>query len=229
MCGASSRSISKPSAPPRNSRGSGPIVVPETATSSPSDDEPHLDGVRVVARRAVRAPRRPRSRARAAITGALTSSPTWSTRPWNAPFSAAAVRSRVSYSDERAVRGDGDALRRTRPPAPPRARPSFAASGMNGPSTSRSAGVDDRDVDRVRDEPAFERGDDLLGDDHAGAVLRLVGRGGEVRRDDDLVELEQRARRTARPRTRRARRRRACPTGAPRRAPPRRRARRARR
>ena len=41
--------------------------------------------------------------------------------------------------------------------------------------------------------PPFERRHDLLGDDHAGAVLRLVGRGGEVRRDDDVVELEQRA------------------------------------
>ncbi len=29
-------SIAKPSAPPRKSRGSGPIVVPETVTSSPS-------------------------------------------------------------------------------------------------------------------------------------------------------------------------------------------------
>ena len=52
-------------------------------------------------------------------------------------------------------------------------------------------GADDRDVDRVRDEPAVERGDDLLRDDHAGAILRLVGRGGEMRGDDDRVELEQ--------------------------------------
>ena len=54
-------------------------------------------------------------------------------------------------------------------------------------------GVDHRDVHRVRDQAALERSDDLLGDDHPGPVLRLVGRGGEVRRDDDLVELEQRA------------------------------------
>ena len=55
-------------------------------------------------------------------------------------------------------------------------------------------GADHGDVHGVRDEPAVERGDDLLGDDHARAILRLVGRRGEVRRDDDVVELEQRAR-----------------------------------
>ena len=52
-----------------------------------------------------------------------------------------------------------------------------------------------------------------------GAVLRLLGRGGEVRRDDDVVELEQRARVRLRRRRRRARRRRACPSAAPRPAP----------
>ena len=52
-------------------------------------------------------------------------------------------------------------------------------------------GADDRNVDRVRDEAAVERGDDLLGDDQAGAILRLVGRRGEVWGDDDRVELEQ--------------------------------------
>ena len=35
MSGASSMSIPKPYALARNSRGSGPIVVPETSTSSP--------------------------------------------------------------------------------------------------------------------------------------------------------------------------------------------------
>ena len=43
-------------------------------------------------------------------------------------------------------------------------------------------GADDRDVDGVRDEAAVERGDDLLGDDQAGAVLGLVGGRGEMRR-----------------------------------------------
>ena len=52
-------------------------------------------------------------------------------------------------------------------------------------------GADDRDVERVRDEPALERCDDLLGDDHARSVLRLLGRGGEVGRHDDVLELEQ--------------------------------------
>ena len=71
-------------------------------------------------------------------------------------------------------------------------RPSRDASGTYGPSTSASSAPIDRDVDRVRDEPAVERRDDLLGDDHAGAILRLARRRGEVRRDDDVVELEQR-------------------------------------
>ena len=53
MCGAISMSIAKPSAPPRKSRGSGPIVVPETVVSFPVRDDTHLDRVRVVAGRAV--------------------------------------------------------------------------------------------------------------------------------------------------------------------------------
>ena len=52
-------------------------------------------------------------------------------------------------------------------------------------------GADDRDVDGVRDEAALERRDDLLRDDQARAVLRLLGRGGEVRRRDDVLEPEQ--------------------------------------
>ena len=54
--------------------------------------------------------------------------------------------------------------------------------------------ADRRDVDRVRDECSFERRRDLLGDDHAGPVLCLLGRGRQMRRDDDVVYLEQRAR-----------------------------------
>ena len=93
---------------------------------------------------------------------------------------------------ERPVRGDGDALR------PGALELDREPAELGGERDERAehlqvGGVDDRDVDRVRDEAALERGDDLLGDDHAGAVLRLVGGGGEVRRDDDLVELEQRA------------------------------------
>ena len=44
----------------------------------------------------------------------------------------------------------------------------------------------------VRDHAAGERGDDLLGGLHAGAVLRLGGAGAEVRRDDDVGIAEQR-------------------------------------
>ena len=64
---------------------------------------------------------------------------------------------------------------------------------MNGPRTSRSSAPTDGMLTAFVTSAAFERGGDLLGDDHAGAVLRLLGRGGEVRRDDDVVELEQRA------------------------------------
>ena len=63
---------------------------------------------------------------------------------------------------------------------------------MNGPSTSRSAWSTTGMFTAFVTMPAVERGDDLLGDDHACPVLRLVGRGREMRRDDDLVEPEQR-------------------------------------
>ena len=53
-------------------------------------------------------------------------------------------------------------------------------------------GPDRGDVDRVGDDPAGERGAHLLGGDDAGAILRLGGRGPEVRGDDDVVALEDR-------------------------------------
>ena len=54
--------------------------------------------------------------------------------------------------------------------------------------------LDGRHVHGVRDETALQRCGDLLGDDHARAVLGLLGRCGEVRREDDVVQLEQRSR-----------------------------------
>ena len=53
-------------------------------------------------------------------------------------------------------------------------------------------GADGGDVDRVGDHAAGQRRGHLLGGDHAGAVLRLGGRGAQVRGDDDVVALEQR-------------------------------------
>ncbi len=53
--------------------------------------------------------------------------------------------------------------------------------------------ADGRDVHRVRDEPALERRHDLLGDDHPRPVLRLLGRCSEMRRDDDVRGVQQRA------------------------------------
>ena len=48
------------------------------------------------------------------------------------------------------------------------------------------------DVDRVGDHAAGERGAHLLGGDDPGPVLGLGGRGAQVRRDDDVVALEER-------------------------------------
>ncbi len=53
-------------------------------------------------------------------------------------------------------------------------------------------GSDGGDVDRVRNEPAVERRDHLLGDDHTGSVLCFLGGGREVRRDDDVRRGQQR-------------------------------------
>ena len=55
-----------------------------------------------------------------------------------------------------------------------------------------SSAPDLRDVHGVADEATGERGIDLLGGLHAGAVLGLSRGGTEVRRDDDVVQLEQR-------------------------------------
>src|SRR5207237_7916640 len=55
-------------------------------------------------------------------------------------------------------------------------------------------GAKRRDVHGIRDEPTLEGGGYLLGDDHACPVLRLRGGSRQMRRYDDVVELEQRAR-----------------------------------
>ena len=180
-------SIAKPSAPARKRRGSGPIVVPLTAIAVGA----HLDEVHVVARGAE------------ALLGDLDPALGGDHRRVHVVdrLVDAALEDAVQRGDgeqprvvlgERAVRGDGDPLR---PAALELDREPAELRGERDerPEHLEVGGVDDRDVDRVRDEAALERGDDLLGDDHARAVLRLVGRGGEVRRDDHLVELEQRA------------------------------------
>ena len=53
----------------------------------------------------------------------------------------------------------------------------------------------DVNVHRVLRELAAQRQRYLLGDRHTGLVLRLVCGGAQVRRHDDLLELEQRRRR----------------------------------
>ena len=106
----------KPSAPPRK-RGSGPIVVPETAISSPSRAEPHLDRVRVVAGRAVALldDLDPALGGDHGRVDDVVDDP--GRRAPGTPLSAAAVSRRVSYSGEWPVRGDGDPLRAGRPRA----------------------------------------------------------------------------------------------------------------
>ena len=71
-------------------------------------------------------------------------------------------------------------------------RPSLAASGMNGPSTSRSACSTTGMFTAVcTSSPSSAAA--LLRDDQARAILRLRRRAREVRRDDDLLECKQRA------------------------------------
>ena len=65
---------------------------------------------------------------------------------------------------------------------------------MYGPSASRSSAPITGMFTAFVTRPPSSAASDLLGDDHARAVLRLVGGGGEVRRHDDIVELEQRTR-----------------------------------
>ena len=114
--------------------------------------------------------------------------------PWNAPFSAATVSSRVSYCDERAVVRRARCARRAALRELHREAPELRRERDVRGERLEVLRAERRDVHGVRDEAALERGDDLLGDDHARAILRLLGRRGEVRRRDDVLELEQRAR-----------------------------------
>ena len=77
-------------------------------------------------------------------------------------------------------------------------------------------GPDRGDVDRVGDDAAGQRGRDLLGGDDAGAVLRLGGRGSEVRgRRRRRRGRRADARSSARRGRRRGRPLRPCPSRAP--------------
>ena len=128
----------------------------------------------------------------AAMSGAFTSFTASSTRPWNAPFRAATVRIRVSWSES----GPCAATRHARRPRAGECHREPAELRRERDERAEHlelALVDDRDVDRRPNGLAVERRRDLLGDDDAGAILRLGRRAREVRRDDHLRELEQRA------------------------------------
>ena len=51
--------------------------------------------------------------------------------------------------------------------------------------------ADHGNVDRVRHEAPLESGSNLLGDDDTRPILCFLGRRREMRRDDDVVQLEQ--------------------------------------
>ena len=65
---------------------------------------------------------------------------------------------------------------------------------MNGPSTSRSAASTTGMFTAFETRPPSSAATTCSATITPGPILRLVGRGGQVRRDDDVVELEQRAR-----------------------------------
>ena len=159
-------SIAKPSAPARKSRCSGPIVVPETdAPRRPRPRRPRRGSCSRATRRSrCSATSMPRS---SAITGALTKLTASSTRPWKAPFSAATVSRRVSCSASGAVYGDARSGAAGRRRARSRAGRACAASGTNGPSTSRSSAPTTGMLTAFVTTPPSSARRDLLGDDHA--------------------------------------------------------------
>ena len=69
----------------------------------------------------------------------------------------------------------------------------LARERQEGPQHREGLGADRRDVDGGADDAAGEGRRDLLGHDHARAVLGLLGRGAEVRRHDDAGQAEERA------------------------------------
>ena len=213
MSGASSSSISKPRMLTSHRRWSLPIVVPATRTRVARVPQLDADEARVVARR---------GRAFLAHLDAALGRDERGVDVVHRPVGAA-LEGSVERRDreepgvvvrEAAVDGDHDLLGRTvrklhRDAAEPRRERHVR------PEHLEVVGADHRDVDGVRDQAALERRGDLLGDDHAGAVLRLPGRRREMRRDDDVVELEQRAGIGLARRRRRAPRPRPGPSEAP--------------
>ena len=90
---------------------------------------------------------------------------------------------------------------------------------MNGPSTSRSSAPTTGMLTAFVTRPPSSAATTCSATITPARSCASVGRGGEVRRHDDAVELRAARPSTARRRRRRARRRRPCRSAAPRRAP----------
>ena len=171
----------------------------------------HVDEVHVVARvgrRRLAHRRCPRS---SASCGAFTNDTGSSTTGPSTPFStderehAAVVVGDLAFvARSRACRRAPPASAGEQPPEP---------LGERQERPHRLGRLGRGDVDGERHEVAAQREHDLLGDRLARLVLRLGRRRAEVRRDDDVVELEQRRLGgRLRARTRRSRRRRCGPS-----------------
>ena len=133
-----------------------------------------------------------RCRARPRATPALTTFTASSTCPWSTPASTAEVSMRVSSVGEIALVGD---LERRHRAAAHHADElaELAGERQERPEHRERLGPDRRDVHGRGDDAAGEGGGHLLGHDHAGAVLGLLGRGAQVRRHDDAGQAEERA------------------------------------
>ena len=164
----------------------GPTPVPATSTpprrtrisSVKSSDAASLSSVSSI----------PRS---SAIAGALTRLTGSSVCPERIPTSTAIPSRRVSCS---AIRPWKATSTRSMAPSPrPWARrPSLSHSGTNGASASIASGRTAAMLTAFVTTPPVSAASHLLGGDDPGPVLRLGGRGAQVRGDDDVVALEQR-------------------------------------
>ena len=109
----------------------------------------------------------------------------------NAPRSAAEVSRREPVLARRPA--VAISMRVTGPSASAIARrPSRSATGRNGSSTRRSSSGTNGRLSACATGLPAERRHDLLGDDDAGAILRLARRARQVRREQEVGRVAQR-------------------------------------